>query len=94
LYSVDFEALAAEEEAQRMVEAREEAARREALTEWAAGGPIWLDVGDAALDRDCHIEALDLEVDSEVEVLFSCALEALASVARVARLYRVNSIKA
>ena len=47
----------------------------------AVGGPIWLNVGDAALDRDRYIEALDLEADSEVEVLFSYALEAPVLVA-------------
>ena len=63
LYSVGSEALAAEEEeeAQGVAEAQGEAYRREVSIKQAViGGPIWLDVGNAALDCDRHTEALDL----------------------------------
>jgi len=45
----------------------------------ARGGPIWVDVGNAALDHDCYVEALDLKGHTVVEVLFSCALEILVA---------------
>jgi hypothetical protein len=43
------------------------------------GGPIWVDFGDATLDRDCHAEALGLKGRAVVKVLFLCAPEALAA---------------
>ena len=49
------------------------------MIEQAAGRPIWVDVGDAALDHDRHAEALDPKGCAVVKVLFSCAPEALAA---------------